>query len=751
MSKPQDKNIYQNNWEHLTDELAKLDLLLQLKVLKLSNAQPVEPQNAFKGIFLSHQEIDDILMERCSNPEELNYDTETNAQIRSLHNAIEHLQETISKKKEASLAQGFYLTLPQLSHLLGLSPFEEQSVLICLAPELDRKYEKLYAYLQDDITRKKPSVDLILNLLCATKEAKITARPYFLPQAPLFKSQILQPVEDPHNPQPALLSRFLKLDDRIVNFLLGVVALDQRIQSFSKLIYPQANLNEVPLPQDLKTRLISFTQAHLKELNEQPNKLIYYFFGPYGSGKQSFAEAICGEFKVPLVVSDMENLLTRELPFGDTIRLVFREALLQPAVIYLKGLHRLLAWEEKYLSHLKTIVRTINELSWLTFLAGEKNWEPAGLFNHNTFLKVEFPVPDYAARNQLWKTVTDGKFQFSQEVDFEELATKFHFTRGQIKDALIASQNLACLRQMDNPEITTNDLYQGCRAQCNQKLGTLAQKITPIYTWQDIVLPNDFLQQLHSMCNQVKFRHRVYGEWGFDRKLSLGKGLNALFSGPSGTGKTMAAEIIANELQLDLYKIDLSSVVSKYIGETEKNLSKIFHEAESSNAILFFDEADALFGKRSEVKDAHDRYANIEIGYLLQKMEEYDGISILATNLKKNMDDAFLRRLHFLVEFPFPDENHRLRIWKNIFPKNTPVSENIDFEFISTHFKITGGNIKNIAVNAAFLAAGNSGAINMEHIICATKQEYQKIGTPYSSSDFGKYSDIDKATMSPIH
>ena len=203
--------------------------------------------------------------------------------------------------------------------------------------------------------------------------------------------------------------------------------------------------------------------------------------------------------------------------------------------------------------------------------------------------------------------------------------------------------------------MTAADLHAACRLQSNRKLAALARKITPHYTWDDIVLPADRLRQLREICNQVKYRARVYDEWGFDRKLSLGKGLNVLFAGPSGTGKTMAAEIMAGELGLDLYKIDLSTVVSKYIGETEKNLARIFDEAETTNAILFFDEADALFGKRSEVRDAHDRYANIEISYLLQRMEEYDGIVILATNLRKNMDEAFVRRMHFTVEFPFPD------------------------------------------------------------------------------------------------
>jgi SpoVK/Ycf46/Vps4 family AAA+-type ATPase len=204
----------------------------------------------------------------------------------------------------------------------------------------------------------------------------------------------------------------------------------------------------------------------------------------------------------------------------------------------------------------------------------------------------------------------------------------------------------------------------------------------------------------------------------------------------------MASEIIAHELKLDLYKIDLSTVVSKYIGETEKNLAKIFKEAETSNAILFFDEADALFGKRSEVIDSHDRYANIEIGYLLQKMDEYTGMVILATNLRKNMDDAFLRRMHFAVEFPFPDENYRLRIWQKIFPHETPLSDTIEFNFLAEQFEFSGGNIKNIALAAAFYAADNGQAVSMEHLIPATRREMQKSGKLCSKNDFGKYYDL---------
>jgi len=738
MNRPAVIDIYPDNWQHLADELSRLDLLLQLGVSRFRGPVSGEPRDAFRGLCISEQEIDDILVDKTAGPRRHDPGTKGDTGMENPVNRINRLQETISRKKTASIEGGVYLALPQLSRLFGLGPFEENCVLICLAPELDRKYEKLYGYLQDDVTRKRPSMDLILNLLCSTRQEMITGRSYFSPQALLFMSRIIGVIEEPQNPQPPLLSRPLKLDDRIVDFLLGTGSIDRRIEPFTRLVYSREGPFETAPATETVNELVSLARTHIVNSSGTPDKPVFYFHGPYGAGRQSMARHICREFEVPLLVCDIEEIIDRQLPFDETIRLVFREALLQPAAVYLEGFHRLTDGEEKYRFHLKLLARAVEEYSWLTFLSGEKNWEPAGLFHDNMVLNVEFAVPDYAARMGFWKAVTGGECRLSGEVDFGTLAGRFRFTPGQINDAFIAARNLARLRQPDTPEITMSDLYKGCRAQCNQKLGTLAQKIAPKYTWADIVLPADIMQQLHEICDQVSYRHRVYGEWGFDRKLSLGKGLNALFSGPSGTGKTMAAEVIASDLQLDLYRIDLSSVVSKYIGETEKNLGRVFQEAESSNAILFFDEADALFGRRSEVKDAHDRYANIEIGYLLQKMEEYEGISILATNLKKNMDDAFLRRLHFLVEFPFPDAAYRCRIWKSIFPGETPLSGDIDFDLIATRFKIAGGNIKNIVVNAAFLAAGNSQVVDMEHIIRAAKQEYRKAGMPYSKADFEK-------------
>ncbi|MBK5189303.1 MAG: ATP-binding protein, partial [Gemmatimonadaceae bacterium] len=289
---------------------------------------------------------------------------------------------------------------------------------------------------------------------------------------------------------------------------------------------------------------------------------------------------------------------------------------------------------------------------------------------------------------------------------------------------------------------TDEDWLAGARAQGGEELAALATRIRPAAAWGDIVLPADSMAQLRELRDRVVQRNTVMGTWGFDRRLSRGRGINALFSGPSGTGKTMAAEIIAAELGLDLFRIELAGIVSKYIGETEKNLDRIFSAAERANGILLFDEADALFGKRSEVHDSHDRYANLEISYLLQKMEQFDGIAILATNLRGNLDEAFIRRLAFTVHFPVPDAESRQRIWSSIWPSEAPLDADLDFEFLARQFALSGGNIKNIALGAAFFAAQRGDSIGMRDLMRASVREYQKLGKTLTRAELGAYAEL---------
>ena len=726
------KEYYTTSLQHILAELERVDLLIQVQIRRARQVHMADSE--FQGLCISEQEIDALLAQPLGMPHWAT--TPGPLSMAEVRSVLDQLAGKIAQRKAESLRQDVTLRLEKLAHLFRLIPFDIDVLLICLASELDQRYERLYAYLQDDVTKKRPSVDLVLNLLCPSFQDKLATRDRFSSESSLLKHHLIHLFDDPSYQNPPLLSKYLKVDEHVVNYLFGSDEIDIRLQTCARLSVPQTCLDDLFLPPDVKHRLVLLSQKKLVK----DDGLIFYFQGPYGTGKQSTAEALCHELGIGLLNIDGERLLNTEgLSFNKAVRLAEREALLQGAALYWNGFDALLADNKR--AFLDMLLRQLEGRKELTFLSGDTTWEPMDALHELPFVRIEFSRPTYTELVQLWGRSLDDNATLASDANLKDVAGKFRFSGGQIRDAAATARNLARWRNPQNGHVTMDDLYKACRLQSNRKLATLAQKITPHYKWDDIVLPSDRLEQLKEICNYVKYRSLVYDEWGFDSKLSMGKGLNALFAGPSGTGKTMAAEIMAGELGLDLYKIDLSSVVSKYIGETEKNLARIFAEAETSNAILFIDEADALFGRRSEVRDSHDRYANIEISYLLQKMEEYEGVVILATNLRKNMDDAFVRRMHFAIEFPFPTENERRRIWAQIWPDDTPRSSDLDPDFMAGRFEVAGGNIRNIALAAAFLAADDGGAVNMVHFTRATQREYQKMGKVMMEREFGEYAE----------
>jgi SpoVK/Ycf46/Vps4 family AAA+-type ATPase len=694
---------------HLFLELRRIDGLIQREIQKARQQHKTNDQ--FQGLFIAEEEIDLLLAQ--------------------LGREVEAEKEIVEEKSStADITPVPRLAL--LARLFSLTNFELDCILICLAPELDRRYERLYAYLQDDVTKRRPSVDLVLNLLCRTVESKIERRQRFVREAPMIQSKLLHLFEDPSQPHSTLLGSYLKVDERIVTYLLGSDQVDGRLLAYVNRVNPDLEIEDLILPSEIKRRVSVLGQE------SEPCDLIIYLQGPYGSGKEATAEALSRRLRMPLLTVDGTYLMgLAEAEFRSVVELTTREAMLQGGALYWSGFDKLLAEDKQPL--LVSVLRALDSHRGLIFLGGETVWEPRGELKQSTFVRLELPRPTYTERLQLWERVIEQK----GELDLSILCTKFRFTAGQIRDAAASARHLAFWRAPQEREISMADLYEACRLQCNRKLSSLARKIKPHYKWDDIILPDDRVKQLREICDSVKYRSLVYENWGFERKLSLGKGLNILFAGPPGTGKTMAAEIMAGELGLDLYKTDLSTVVSKYIGETEKNLARIFAEAETSNAILFFDEADALFGKRSEVRDSHDRYANIEVNYLLQKLEEHEGVVILATNFRKNMDEAFVRRLHFTIDFPFPDESDRRRIWEGIWPEETPRHAELDLQSIARRFEVTGGNIRNIALGAAFLAAENGGVVSMRHLLHATRREYQKMGKVVMHGEFESDSEED--------
>ncbi len=344
---------------------------------------------------------------------------------------------------------------------------------------------------------------------------------------------------------------------------------------------------------------------------------------------------------------------------------------------------------------------------------------------------------DYEERKRAWKAELAAREAKLAEASLDTLADRFVLTVGDIADAVSEAAEQAAIESRAHPGAA--ELFAAARARTGGEIGRLARKVESSQGWDDLVLPEATQRRLLEIVASVQLRRRVFSEWGFGARRGGGAGVKVLFAGSSGTGKTLTAGVIARDLSLDLYRIDLSSVVSKYIGETEKNLDRIFRAAQWSNAILFFDEADALFGKRSEVKDAHDRYANIEVAYLLQKMEDYDGMAILATNLSRNLDPAFSRRMHHVVEFPYPDTELRERLWRVLFPAATPVDEGVDFGFLARQFPMAGGDIENVALSSAFLAAADGGRVTMEHVIRAVEHQILKQGKVPSPADFKQY------------
>jgi len=729
---------YESCFGHLFDELKRIDMLIYRQVLKVRQTKEEEKikQNQSK-FFISDDDVD-VSLSGFWNSGDSAAAGSGGVRLAEIDEKLGELVEYISRKEAASAAEGFFLPLRRLTTVFKFTPFEKDLLLLSLAVELDSKYERLYAYLHNDICKKNLTADLALSILCDSAEEKAQMRPFFSNASPLFEYGMLH-LSAERGEGGGILLKTIEVDSVVLDFLLGHGRCYEKAVPSMEIVVPKHRFDDIIISREIKDKLARCCEKGGNVVKDEWRgaRKIFQFKGPKENGQRESAEAVCRSLGLGLIVVDVNMLVKNDFKIEGWVKLLIREALLRLSAIYFKGFDKVQLSENKRFES-EVFLHGLANFAGVIFFESDEEIKDSLVASFADIFVVEFPFPAHAIRKKLW----ENSLRFAgvkHQANTDVLADMFILTGGQIRDAILSARNIALMKGNESDCITMNDFYEGCRSVSNRKLGLLSKRICPGYGWSDIVLPKDRLAQLTGICSYLKYRQQVFGQWGFNGKLSYGKGLSALFCGSSGTGKTMAAEVIAKELALDLYKIDLSTVVSKYIGETEKNLSNIFKEAETSNAILFFDEADALFGKRSEVRDAHDRYANIEVGYLLQRIEEYEGVVILATNLKKNMDEAFMRRMQFVVEFPAPDEANRLMIWKGVFPEAAPLSSDIDFEFLAGKFKLTGGNIKNIALSAAFLAAEASEEICMEHIILATQSEYRKIGKLCLESDFGKY------------
>jgi len=589
---------------------------------------------------------------------------------------------------------------------LGLDALDAAVLAVCAAPELHPRFGRLYAYLQDDVTRRLPSPRLAAELLQGDGVGREDVLACFSPQARLPRLGAVRLLaSDPGLP---LADRPLKLADRLAAHLLGVGAITDALPDV-RLRRPAVDAADAGRAESV---------ARVRQMLDPACRVPLVVCGP------DAAAVVATAAELPLVLLDAREL---EQPhaLGDAVL----AAALESALLCIDGLGDLAPAERVRLLH------ALDDRHEQTVLLANSPAETLAL-SGRTVLQVDVPMPVLAERARAWEHWTGSDA-------VTDVAAKFRLSFEQIRDAAEVSRITARARGRTTP--TLEDLDLGARHASSSRLGELATRLSPGYRSEDLVLPDRQRELLSAISAYLRHRDRVLSDWGYERTVSRAQGLKVLFAGESGTGKTLAAQVIAAELGLDVFRVDLATIVSKYIGETEKNLERIFAAADGSNAVLFFDEADALFGKRSEVSDSHDRYANIEVAYLLQRMEVYPGAVILATNFKQNIDEAFIRRLDFVVDFPFPEAAHRTRIWRLLLPAEAPVADDLDLDFLATQFRLSGGAIRNCSLAAAFQAADEDSPIAMRHLVRAVAQEYDKQGRLTLEADFAGFHDLIRA------
>lgn len=700
------------NQAYLQTEMRRLRLLFARKVRWLRWNWQRDPLGSNHSLVISDA-LADRLLSGDDEREELRFYQE-DPECSSITDALKEVETDLANRRRKLTEDGSIPSLESLARLFGLQPIERDLLMLCFAIDDDPSIATLAAYVQDNVNARYATCDLILSVLCQSREDREVARSAFLHSAPLLQFRLL--TSSDAGAAAARSWQPFRIDERIADYVRGSNRLDEKVVH---LLRPAAPDPIAGVHRELVDQLCRWAESAAG----QPWPP-FHFTGPPGVGKQAVAREFCARVGVQLYTLDPKRLPIQDTERHELMHLMERESALSRIAIYVDVTDIDLSDR-----HIASAARDwIEHSGGVVFVGARERYQFSRQVNH-----ISVPKLDAAAQSQLWNASLQGVIN-SVDGQIDTLVQQFDMGPRAIPNA-VASAVARAHRREGEFLLLADDLWQTCREQVGWQLGSLAQRLEPCYNWDDIVVSDDLMRQLREIADQVATRSEVYDRWGFGARLPRGRGISALFSGPSGTGKTMAAEILANDLQLDLYRIDLAGVVSKYIGETEKNLRNVFDAAEESGAILFFDEADALFGKRTEVRDSHDRYANIEVNYLLQRMEDYRGLAILCTNRRSALDRAFLRRLRFLVEFPFPDGEKRRLIWSKVFPKQTPVS-GLDLEELA-RLEITGGNIRNIALNAAFLAARERVSVQMPHLLHAARREYAKIDKLLTEAEFG--------------
>jgi hypothetical protein len=610
--------------------------------------------------------------------------------------AVELARSPTSVGGERCLPQ-FGPGLTRFAARCGLDSTDVAVLVAALAPDVDSRFEKLYGFVHDDMTRRTASIGLLATLgyLDATAPSD---RARFSPTGPLVSRCLVEVGSD-----GAFLGRTVRVADHVVEVLLGS-------ESIEPVLRPLI-VDPVPVDGDLPEPI---------EEALRRSRLVHVIEGIGGAGVHLAHRAVSATRQAIIV----DSTLAADSDLADTVSAIVRHQSMTDTTVIVRSADDLHA-------RAPAEMRRLADSPGRLVMVGGRAWDPAWAVT--TPVSLNIAEPSHAALSTIWSRAMTGVAVVDGVV--EAVSASFRLTPEQIVRAARAARLAA-----GNVALGFADVAAAARAQSASGLDRLARRLEPSSSWDDLILPDEVMTLLRELSLRVRWREQVMQQWELGRGWR-GRGIAALFAGPSGTGKTTAAEVIANELGYDIHVVDLSSVVDKYIGETEKKLEVIFTEAERTNTVLLFDEADAIFGKRSEVKDARDRYANIEVSYLLQRIERFSGLAILTTNLGANLDEAFTRRLDVVVDFPRPDVEAREAIWRHEFRPAVP-TEGIDFEFCAAAFDLTGGNIRNIVITSAYLAAEAQRPVRMAEVVAAVQREYRKMGRLCLPGEFGRFAGL---------
>jgi len=620
-----------------------------------------------------------------------------------------------------------------------LTPFEANVVFMALAPTLDASFRQKIIDIRRNFALANVDVGLCIELFSSDFAAKIDNRAAFLPTAKLVQNHLIELKTKP-GADPQLNEMIVTLPSRIVSCILEQEC-DIQLDGFSRLLWPKTSLDQVMLSAKQQSQVMSIVSQyeHYLDLKKQWNfdeigtggrNLILLFAGASGTGKTLLAHAIAKSLNRPLLLVDAHELEAYR-SLTDNLDILLREARLQRAVLLFDDCELLFANRTQGNRDLPLLLAALDAYEGLVVLTTNIPTALDPALDRRITLQIDFDIPAAPLREQIWRLHLPKQLPLADDVDLPHLAEKYEFAGGTIRNAIAVAMNKALSdAALNNSQLTVsmNMLDDAAKTQIRNKIKKLADKTRTTLTLEDLVLPKKLKEQLRSIIASVRNRRKIFEEWGFGEKLSTGRGLCVLFRGDSGTGKTLSAEIISNELGMTLYRVRIPAIMSKYVGETEKNLEKCFREAAASGAVLLFDEADSIFSKRTEVKDANDRYSNMEVNLLLQEVERFQGIVILTTNLDAAIDDAFERRLNHKLDFPFPEPRDRARIWKRLLPKQAPLGDDIDFETLGKDFELAGGNIKNAVIRAAYRAAERNSLIDMDLLEDCGLQEYREMG-----------------------